>query len=184
LNFSIQYVRFNHGRTNRSMTTCTMMLTRANAAQTHIAGTPSFEDVQAWVAHESVYLALMGQFTKLIGYIAPSLWNFIKCTNGDFFGWEADATKIIKLFTPCTGPFGPEPNEEWQRQDPTWCITDEKNVMGMVTRSQGRLLWSPENALIAGRDNGVVGQVAARRKGGGNGFSGVLARWSNKVCGC
>lgn len=31
--------------------------------------------VQAWVAHEAVYLALMGHFTKLIDYMAPWVEN-------------------------------------------------------------------------------------------------------------
>lgn len=38
--------------------------------------------------------ALMGHFTKLIDYMAPSLWNFIKCINGEFFGWEADSKQL------------------------------------------------------------------------------------------
>ena len=31
--------------------------------------------VQAWVAHEAVYLALMGHFTKLIDYMAS--WHIL-----------------------------------------------------------------------------------------------------------
>merc|ERR1712151_1296642 len=108
---------------------------------------PPVSVVQAWIAHEAVYLALMGRFTKLIEFIAPSLWNFIKCTNGEFFGWEADSTKVIKLFTACTGAFGPSPKEAWMKKDPTWCIVDEKNAVGMTTRSQGRVLWTEEGSL-------------------------------------
>merc|ERR1712187_464958 len=107
---------------------------------------PSAPVVQAWIAHEAVYLALMGSFTRLIEFMAPSLWNFIKCVNGEYFGWEADSAKIIKLFTACTGDFGPRPKEAWMRNDPTWCIGDEKNVIGIVTKSQWRVLLSDEGA--------------------------------------
>lgn len=50
---------------------------------------------------------------------------------------QADAGKIRKLFTACSGPVGPVPREVWQQRDPTWRITDERNAVGMVVRTQG-----------------------------------------------
>ena len=56
--------------------------------------------VQAWVAHEAVYLALMGHFTKLIDYMAPWVfeerkglnWRNLKLCFGSMFDpklkWE------------------------------------------------------------------------------------------------
>lgn len=41
--------------------------------------------VQAWVAHEAVYLALMGHFTKLIDYMAPWVENERLFWNGGVF---------------------------------------------------------------------------------------------------
>ena len=60
-----------------------------------------------------------------------------------FFGcwivvtWKADASKIRKLFTACTGPVGAIPREAWKRMDPTWRIVDERNAIGIVVRTQG-----------------------------------------------
>lgn len=67
-------------------------------------------------------------------YMAPSLWNFVKCINGEFFGWEADASKVRKLFSPCSGPVGPVPWEQWKQLDPTWRIVDERNALGWAPR--------------------------------------------------
>jgi hypothetical protein len=197
--FSVQYVRFNRGKANPHLTTCTMLLSGCHSSRDSSSGRLSIEDSLAWVAHESVYLALLSHFTKLIGFIAPSLWNFIKCTNGEFFGWEADANKIVKLFTPCTGPVGPAPKEAWQRRDPTWCIVDTKNKLGMVTESQGRLLWRADSAsttTVSGSGESIAGALttkgafydqtsSTRRTEGdsaGRAFSRALAWWSTKIC--
>ena len=38
---------------------------------------------------------LLGLFLyKHPGYQAPSLWNLIKCMNGEFFGWEASTERL------------------------------------------------------------------------------------------
>ncbi|CAK9101724.1 unnamed protein product [Durusdinium trenchii] len=137
----VNYLKFHPAETFTG-TACAMLLSPHKPGFKQKPASDSL--VQAWVAHEAVYLALMGHFTKLIDYMAPSLWNLIKCMNGEFFGWEADASKIRKLFTACTGPFGPVPRELWQQRDPTWRITDERNAVGMVVRTQGRLLWSKD----------------------------------------
>ena len=50
---------------------------------------------------------------------------------------KADASKIRKLFTACTGPVGAIPREAWKRMDPTWRIVDERNAIGIVVRTQG-----------------------------------------------
>ena len=50
---------------------------------------------------------------------------------------KADASKIRKLFTACTGPVGAVPREAWKRMDPTWRIVDERNAIGIVVRTQG-----------------------------------------------
>ncbi|CAK9038521.1 unnamed protein product [Durusdinium trenchii] len=137
----VNYLKFHPAETFTG-TACAMLLSPHKPGFKQKPASDSL--VQAWVAHEAVYLALMGHFTKLIDYMAPSLWNLIKCMNGEFFGWEADASKIRKLFTACTGPFGPVPRELWQQRDPTWRITDERNAVCMVVRTQGRLLWSKD----------------------------------------
>ena len=137
--FKVQYVKFFPAKSFKG-TACAMLLSPEGPSCTQRPACSTI--VQAWVAHEAVYLALMGHFTKLIGYMAPSLWNFIQCINGEFFGWEADAKQIRKLFTACSGPVGPIPQKEWQQLDPTWRIVDERNSLGIVTRTQGRLLWT------------------------------------------
>eukprot|EP00928_Gymnodinium_smaydae_P026593 TRINITY_DN20830_c0_g1_i1.p1 TRINITY_DN20830_c0_g1~~TRINITY_DN20830_c0_g1_i1.p1 ORF type:complete len:679 (-),score=66.88 TRINITY_DN20830_c0_g1_i1:96-2039(-) len=147
--FTADYFKFAPGQTQAN--TAVSMLLTPISAQGGRGEDSTASDLQAWVAHEAVYLALMGQFTRLIGFMAPSLWNFIKCVNGEFFGWEADAEKMTKLFTPCTGPVGPPPALPWQQNDPTWRIVDEK-VLGITTRTQGRVLWSESLAASASED--------------------------------
>eukprot|EP00928_Gymnodinium_smaydae_P084183 TRINITY_DN67435_c0_g1_i1.p1 TRINITY_DN67435_c0_g1~~TRINITY_DN67435_c0_g1_i1.p1 ORF type:complete len:706 (-),score=129.88 TRINITY_DN67435_c0_g1_i1:87-2204(-) len=138
--FEVNYVKFAPGE-SQANTAVSMLLTPIDVRGSDGGDRATSSELQAWFAHEAVYLALMGHFTKLIGFMAPSLWNFIKCFNGELFGWEADAVKMIKLFKPCTGPFGPAPTEQWQRNDPTWQIVDQ-SFLGVTTRSQGRVLWS------------------------------------------
>merc|ERR1712196_613529 len=79
--FDMQYIRFSPGIKD-GKTKCAMLL----GNDPHHTSWPTPFDFQAWVAHESVYLATMGSFTNLIEKGAPSLWNFIKCTNAEFFG--------------------------------------------------------------------------------------------------
>lgn len=70
---------------------------------------------------------------------------------------QADAGKIRKLFTACSGPVGPVPREVWQQRDPTWRITDERNAVGMVVRTQGGI---PERGKKLGQmwwENMVLG---------------------------
>eukprot|EP00931_Biecheleriopsis_adriatica_P087810 TRINITY_DN62226_c0_g1_i1.p1 TRINITY_DN62226_c0_g1~~TRINITY_DN62226_c0_g1_i1.p1 ORF type:complete len:674 (+),score=119.24 TRINITY_DN62226_c0_g1_i1:80-2101(+) len=138
--FTLDYVKFAPAKTFAG-TSCTMLISQVDASE-----------LQAWMAHEMVYLALMSYFAKMMEFVAPSLWNFLLCINGEFFGWEADSTKIRKLFTPCKGPVGPQPKESWQKLDPTWCIVDEKNMVGMVTKTQGRILWSQASGRPATAD--------------------------------
>merc|ERR1712014_188371 len=69
------------------------------------------------------------------------------CTNGEFFGWEANAKTILKLLTPCTGQWGGEPSELWQKNDPTWRITDRWK--GLSKETQGRMLWSLAESAAA-----------------------------------
>eukprot|EP00438_Fugacium_kawagutii_P030606 Skav228343 [mRNA] locus=scaffold1898:169630:178000:- [translate_table: standard] len=65
-------------------------------------------------------------------------WATVRSGSGDLcFEGGADSSKIRKLFTACTGPVGPVPRELWQQRDPTWRITDERNAVGMVVRTQG-----------------------------------------------
>jgi hypothetical protein len=176
VDFSVSYMRFNRGKVNSNITACAMMLHPCAAIS---AGASKVEDIQACVAHETVYLALMGQWTKMIGYMAPSLWNFIKCTNADFFGWEADSVKVVKLFTPCTGLWGPEPKENWQKTDPTWRIVDETNVMKMTTRTQGRLLWTQEEATGSNMQRSISTFRSGKME---SGVFRMLASCSSKVC--
>lgn len=176
----LTYVRFQPGRQQKGVT-CAMLwnspkpfgdVPRGDAAP------PTPEVTWAWMAHESVFLVCLGAFGKLIGFIAPSLWNFVKCCNADFFGWECDATKIIKLFTPATGPVGPEPKEAWQRDDPTWRITDETRL-GVVTRAQGRILWTEARAGADSpvSDKGARAATRAVAMARGGCMTGLLSCW-------
>ena len=106
--------------------------------------------------------------------MAPSLWNFVKCINGEFFGWEADASKVRKLFSPCSGPVGPVPWEQWKQLDPTWRIVDERNALGMVVRTQGRLLWS-KGATVAAKP---------REQRTQSGFMAFMAAMAKQICCC
>lgn len=167
--FNMDYIRFFPAK-KRSGTSCAVLISDAHPD----TGIAAFEgmnlcetqtrDLQAWGAHEAMYIATMGEFTRLIDFMAPSLWNFVKCANHEFFGWEADASKVVKLFTACTGPVGPVPSVDWQREDPTWRITDERNRLGFVTQTQGRVLWNEVGASSSTA-------AASRKQNGNTGFS-------------
>merc|ERR1740117_145625 len=67
--YTLDYLKF--GPT-KSGVTCAMLLTDSRADAKFEASTsasPSASVVQAWVAHEAVYLSLMGHFTRLIGFV-------------------------------------------------------------------------------------------------------------------
>ena len=181
----VNYLKF-HPAESFSGTACAMLLSPHKSGFKQKPASDSL--VQAWVAHEAVYLALMGHFTKLIDYMAPSLWNLIKCMNGEFFGWEADASKIRKLFTACTGPVGAIPREAWKRMDPTWRIVDERNAIGIVVRTQGRLLWSkdrnrhstaPAMRSQTGRHASAEARGESRRP-----MIDWMSRMAQKICCC
>ncbi|CAK8988038.1 unnamed protein product [Durusdinium trenchii] len=173
----MDYVKFFPAETF-SGTACTMLLSPHKPGLRQKPASDML--VQAWVAHEAVYLALMGHFTKLIDYMAPSLWNFIKCINGEFFGWEADSKKIRKLFTACTGPVGPVPRELLKQQDPTWRIVDERNAIGLQVRSQGRLLWREAE----GPSRAHQAQGPREAEAPGSSLRDFMGRMAQMICCC
>lgn len=177
----VNYMKF-HPAESFTGTACAMLLSPHKSGFKQKPASDSL--VQAWVAHEAVYLALMGHFTKLIDYMAPSLWNLIKCMNGEFFGWEADAGKIRKLFTACSGPVGPVPREVWQQRDPTWRITDERNAVGMVVRTQGRLLWSKDAANTAAPNSTTLPKCGATTTAPRRSMMDFMGRMAQKICCC
>ncbi|CAK0826804.1 unnamed protein product [Prorocentrum cordatum] len=174
--FDISHIRFSPS-TSKKYTTCAMLVSGTDAS-------PLAQQTLAMIAHEAVYVALMGQFTRLMDFMAPSLWNFLKCVNGDFFGWEADASKVRKLFTPCSGRVGPEPKEQWQKDDPTWQIVDERNAIGIVVRTQGRLLWRERSAVPEEKRpaSGAADTSSARAESKDSHAVRLLGRWSTSMC--
>lgn len=173
---AVDYVRFMLPQKSKGVT-CVMLLSPVDIDGAEQGKFPPTEAVQAQVAHEAAFLELQPSFRRLLAFAAPSLLSFLECTNGEYLGWKADAAKIVKLFSACSGPVGPMPAEEWQRCDPTWRIVDEKNALGMATRTQGRVLWSEERG---GGDTAAL--VAAPAVGNRLASLPLLARVSRRIC--
>jgi len=91
---------------------------------------------------------LCGGDRKMGEKFAASAINFCALLHGRKFGQPGAKLDLVVKLLSAAEWWGPA-TSGWQRWDRTWNCTDRVNVLGKVTKAQGRLIWHMEdNATI------------------------------------